>query len=91
MKWLITYAVSINGNSPRICNAILPDVITPMNWIAEMNQDEKDNMTNIRERPVLREYALISYWHVSDNDALKWVDDGTGYLTLADNQSKVTD
>jgi hypothetical protein len=82
MKWLIVYACSVNGNPPHILNAVLPEVLPPMNWITMMNREEKDDMANITKRPVLREYSLINYWKVSDYDSEKWGDNGTGYLTL---------
>ena len=81
MKWLVTYACSVNGNPPHICNVVLPEELPPMNWIAIANREEKDDMANIEKRPVLREYSLINFWHVSDYDAAKWADNGTGYLT----------
>ena len=76
MKWLVTYACSVNGNPPHICNVVLPEELPPMNWIAIANREEKDDMANIEKRPVLREYSLINFWHVSDYDAAKWADNG---------------
>lgn len=81
MKWLVAYACSVNGQAPKICNVVLPEELSPMNWIAIANREEKNDLEGANKRPVLREYALVNFWHISDYDAEKWTDNGTGYLT----------
>lgn len=80
MKWLICYAVRVNGYL-TIRNAVLPEALPPMNWIAISNRENKRDNDPL----VIKEYALVNFWHVSDYDAKKWEDDGTGYLTTAFN------
>ena len=79
MKWLIAYSVRINGRL-SIRNAILPEVLHPMNWIAMANREHKDE-------PDKMEYALVNFWQVTDYEASKWEDDGTGYLSLANEET----
>jgi hypothetical protein len=78
MKWLVAYAVRVNGFL-TIRNVILPEALPPMNWITIANRENKRDNDPL----VNKEYALINYWHVSDYDAKKWKDDGTVYLTTS--------
>lgn len=80
MKWLICYAVRINGHL-SIRNAVLPEALPPMNWIALCNSRNEDE-------PDTKEYALINFWQVSTYDAEKWDDDGTGYLKLNEKKEE---
>lgn len=79
MKWLICYSVRINGTL-LIKNTILPDELPPMNWIAISNRENIQALERNEKPTVIREYALINYWHISDFEANKWEDDGSGYL-----------
>lgn len=86
MKWLIAYSCRVNYVL-TIHNALLPEELPPMNWIALANRDNQDKPLNERFL-VNREYALINFWKVSDYEASKWKEDGTGYLTLAGENTK---
>lgn len=85
MKWLVCYAVRVNGFL-TIRNTILPEAFPPMNWVAMANRTNKEDNDPL----VRKEFALINFWHVSDFDAAKWEDDGTGYLTLQSDANQQT-
>lgn len=78
MKWLVAYTCRINGVL-TFGNCVLPEAFPPMNWVAMANREAR----NDKDRHLVeREYTLVNYWQVSDFEASKWDDDGTGYLCL---------